>query len=183
MEEIARSTAGRCSRSPRSTTSSTSSASSSGSSPTRCRRTATWRLLLLAVLLDAEKKDGPGQDGRGADETLVNFLELLIEKHRMPAVFRIRRYYDGLWEQENKILPGQISTATELDKATVKQIGDRIAKDTGQKIELTATSTPTSSAASSARRQLDPRRLDPQPPRNLRSTSPAAPDATADPRS
>ncbi len=85
-----------------------------------------------------EKKEGLEKTLDGADETLVNFLELLIEKHRMPAIFRIRRYYDGLWEQENKILPVQISTATELDKATVKQIGDRIAKDTGQKIELTA---------------------------------------------
>ena len=84
-----------------------------------------------------EKKDGLTKTVQGADPTLINFLELLIEKHRMPAVFRIRRYYDGLWEQENKILPVQISTATALDKATVKQIGDRIAKDTGQKIELT----------------------------------------------
>ncbi len=60
----------------------------------------------------------------------------------MPAVFRIRRYYDGLWERENKVLPVQISTATTLDDAIVKQIGDRIAKDTGQKIELTASVNP-----------------------------------------
>ena len=85
-----------------------------------------------------EKKDGLTKTLVGADETLVNFLELLIEKHRMPAVFRIRRYYDGLWERENKVLPVQIRTATELDDKIVKQIGDRIAKDTGQKIELTA---------------------------------------------
>ncbi len=85
-----------------------------------------------------EKKEGLTKTVEDAEPTLINFLELLIEKHRMPAVFRIRRYYDGLWEQENKILPVQISTATELDKATVKQIGDRIAKDTGQKIEVTA---------------------------------------------
>ena len=85
-----------------------------------------------------EKKEGLQKTVEDADPTLINFLELLIEKHRMPAVFRIRRYYDGLWEQENKILPVQISTATKLDEATVEQIGDRIAKDTGQKIELTA---------------------------------------------
>ena len=84
----------------------------------------------------------------------------------MPAVFRIRRYYDGLWEQENKILPVQISTATTLDEATVKQIGDRIAKDTGQKIELTADVEPRHPRRHRpAGRQLDPRRLDPQPPR------------------
>jgi ATP synthase F1 delta subunit len=85
-----------------------------------------------------EKKDGLKKAVTGTEPILTNFLELLIEKHRMPAVFRIRRYYDGLWEQENKVLPVQISTATTLDDAIVKQIGDRIAKDTGQKIELTA---------------------------------------------
>ncbi len=85
-----------------------------------------------------EKKEGLEKTLEGADETLINFLELLIEKHRMPAVFRIRRYYDGLWEQENKVLPVQISTATELDDKIAKQIGDRIAKDTGRKVELTA---------------------------------------------
>jgi F-type H+-transporting ATPase subunit delta len=85
-----------------------------------------------------EKKEGLTKTLEGADPILVNFLELLIEKHRMPAVFRIRRYYDGLWEQENKVLPVQISTATKLDDKIVKQIGDRISKDTGQKIELTA---------------------------------------------
>ncbi len=85
-----------------------------------------------------EKKDGLKKTVEGADPTLINFLELLIDKHRTPAVFRIRRYYDGLWEQENKVLPVQISTATTLDDAVVKQIGDRISKDTGQRIELTA---------------------------------------------
>ncbi|HEX4345548.1 MAG TPA: ATP synthase F1 subunit delta [Solirubrobacteraceae bacterium] len=85
-----------------------------------------------------EKKDGLGRAVTGAEPALLNFLELLIEKHRMPAIFRIRRYYEGLWEQENKILPVQISTATTLDDAIVKQIGDRIAQDTGQRIELTA---------------------------------------------
>jgi ATP synthase F1 delta subunit len=85
-----------------------------------------------------EKEEGLAKTVEGADETLTNFLELLIEKHRMPAVFRIRRYFDGLWERENKVLPVQISTATTLDDAIAKQIGDRIAQDTGQRIELTS---------------------------------------------
>ncbi|MDX6691657.1 MAG: F-type H+-transporting ATPase subunit delta [Solirubrobacteraceae bacterium] len=85
-----------------------------------------------------EKKEGLGKLLEDADPTLINFLELLIEKHRMPAIFRIRRHFDHLWEEENKILPVQISTATELDDAVIKQIGDRIAKDTGQQIELTS---------------------------------------------
>ncbi len=89
-----------------------------------------------------EKKDGLKKAVTGADETLVNFLELLIEKHRMPAIFRIRRYFDRLWEQENKILPVQISTATELDDSIIKKIGDEIGEATGQKIELTTTVDP-----------------------------------------
>jgi len=84
-----------------------------------------------------EKKDGLERAVEGADSTLINFLELLIEKHRMPAIFRIRRHFERLWEQENKILAVQISTATTLDDAIVKQIGERIGQDTGQRIELT----------------------------------------------
>ena len=83
-----------------------------------------------------EKKDGLERVLDGADPTLINFLELLIEKHRMPVIFGIRRVYDKLWEHENKILPVQLSTAIELDKSDLKKLGDRIAESTGQKIEL-----------------------------------------------
>ena len=85
-----------------------------------------------------EKVDGLDRAVEGADETLTNFLKLLIEKHRMPAIFRIRRVYDELWERENKVLPVQIRTATTLDEDVVREIGDKIAQGTGQKIELTA---------------------------------------------
>jgi len=85
-----------------------------------------------------EKKDGLQRTLDGADPTLINFLELLIEKHRMPVIFRIRRVFDTLWEQENKILPVQISTAIELDEKVVSKLADSITESTGQKIELTA---------------------------------------------
>jgi F-type H+-transporting ATPase subunit delta len=85
-----------------------------------------------------EKKDGLSKLLDGADETTINFLELLIEKHRMPAVFRIRRHFDGLWERENKVLPVQIATAIELDEGVARKLGDRIAETTGQKVQLTA---------------------------------------------
>jgi F-type H+-transporting ATPase subunit delta len=89
-----------------------------------------------------EKKDGLVNLLDGADETLVNFLELLIEKHRMPAIFRIRRHYDSLWEQANHILPVQIATAVELDEGVAKELGQQIEKTTGQRIELTASVDP-----------------------------------------
>ena len=48
----------------------------------------------------------------------------------------LRRVFDELWRQENQLLPVEITSAIELDKQTVKQIGDRIGEETGQKIEL-----------------------------------------------
>jgi F-type H+-transporting ATPase subunit delta len=85
-----------------------------------------------------EKRDGLDRVLVDADETVVNFLELLVEKHRMPVVFRIRRVYDRLWERENKVLPVEITSAVALDEQTVKGIGDRIGQETGQRVELTA---------------------------------------------
>ena len=85
-----------------------------------------------------EKEDGLHKALEGADDVLVNFLELLIENHRMPAVLRIRREYDRLWDEENKLLPVQITSAVELDEATVRQIGDRISEQTERKVDLSA---------------------------------------------
>jgi F-type H+-transporting ATPase subunit delta len=85
-----------------------------------------------------EKVEGLDKAISGADETIVNFLELLIEKHRMPAIFRIRAEFDRLWEEENKLLPVQVTSAVELSKDTVKQIGDRIAEQTDRKVELSS---------------------------------------------
>ena len=85
-----------------------------------------------------EKKDGLEKAVTGTEPILTNFLELLIEKHRMPAIFRIRREIDRLWQRENKLLPVEVTSAIELDKRTVKHIGDRIGEQTGQKIELSA---------------------------------------------
>jgi F-type H+-transporting ATPase subunit delta len=85
-----------------------------------------------------EKKDGLGRILEGVDETVANFLALLVENHRMPAIFRVRREYDVLWEKENKLLPVTITSAVALDEATVKVIGDAIGRQTGQQVELTA---------------------------------------------
>ena len=85
-----------------------------------------------------EKKQGLHNAVSGADDLVQNFLELLIENHRMPAIFKIRRELDALWDKENDLLPVRIISATELDDKTVKQIGDQIAEQTGQKVELSA---------------------------------------------
>jgi ATP synthase F1 delta subunit len=86
----------------------------------------------------AEKQDGLDRAVTGADEIVVNFLKLLIENHRMPVIFRVRRGYDALWEDENKLLPVRVTSAVELDKKTVSQIGDKIAEQTGRKVDLSS---------------------------------------------
>jgi F-type H+-transporting ATPase subunit delta len=85
-----------------------------------------------------EKKDGLHRSVEGASESVMNFLELLLEKHRMPVIHRIRREYDGLWREANKLLPVQVTSAVELDEETVRSIGDRISERTGRKVDLTA---------------------------------------------
>jgi F-type H+-transporting ATPase subunit delta len=89
-----------------------------------------------------EKSDGLDRAVTDADPIVVNFLKLLIENHRTPAVFRVRREFDRLWREENKRLPVQVTSAVELDQATVSQIGDRIAQQTGQTIDLSASVEP-----------------------------------------
>ena len=89
-----------------------------------------------------EKKEGLHKAVTGADELVQNFLELLVENHRMPAVFRIRREYDRLWDEENRLLPVVITSAVELDEETIRSIGDRIGEQTGRKVELSSTVDP-----------------------------------------
>lgn len=85
-----------------------------------------------------EKTEGLGRLLEGVDPIVENFLELLIENHRMPVIFRLRREYDVLWEKENQLLPVTVTSAVTLDEATVQSIGETIGKQTGQKVQLTA---------------------------------------------
>jgi F-type H+-transporting ATPase subunit delta len=83
-----------------------------------------------------EKAEGLTKVVGDADPIVANFLALLVEKHRMPALFRIRQRLERMWQEENKVLPVQITSAVELDESTVSSIGDRIGEKTGRKIEL-----------------------------------------------
>jgi len=85
-----------------------------------------------------EKKDGLRRTVEGADPAIVNFLEALLERHRMPVIFRIRDEYGRLWDAENRLLPVEVTSAVDLDDATVKSIGERIGEQTGQRVELTS---------------------------------------------
>jgi F-type H+-transporting ATPase subunit delta len=84
----------------------------------------------------AEKREALAKTIDGAEPELVNFLELLAEKHRMPVLFRIRRHFDDLWATENKRLGVTVTSAVELDPQVIEQIGAQIGKQTGNEIEL-----------------------------------------------
>jgi F-type H+-transporting ATPase subunit delta len=86
----------------------------------------------------AEKQEGLEKAVSDAEPAVMNFLELLLEKHRMPALMRIRKRYDALVSEENKELEVTVTSAVELDEGIATQIGDEIAKQTGRKVELSS---------------------------------------------
>ncbi len=85
-----------------------------------------------------EKEEGFDRAFTGTDPVVRNFLGLLIEKHRMPVLFRVRQRFEAMWQEENRVLPVQITSAIPLDEATVRSIGDRIGTKTGRHIQLSA---------------------------------------------
>lgn len=84
-----------------------------------------------------EKIDGLRRTVTDADEIVLNTLSILIENHRMPAIHRIRRTYDGLWREHNKLLPVQITSAVTLDEGVVQRVSEEIGRQTGREVELT----------------------------------------------
>jgi F-type H+-transporting ATPase subunit delta len=84
----------------------------------------------------AEKADGLKRAISGADAEFINFLELLIEKHRTPEIFRIRRQFEEMWKKENRRIDVTVTSAVELDPAVVGKIGEEIERQTGKKVEL-----------------------------------------------
>jgi F-type H+-transporting ATPase subunit delta len=86
----------------------------------------------------AEKVAGLKRAVSDADAELLNFLELLIEKQRMPEIFRIRRQLDELWKQENKRIDVTVTSAVTLEPAVVEKVGEEIERQTGQKVDLSS---------------------------------------------
>jgi F-type H+-transporting ATPase subunit delta len=94
--------------------------------------------LFSPYLSSAEKKDGIERAVSGAEPELVNFLELLVDKHRMTEVFRIRRQFEELWKHENRRIDVTVTSAVELDPAVVGRIGEEVERQTGEKVDLSS---------------------------------------------
>jgi F-type H+-transporting ATPase subunit delta len=89
-----------------------------------------------------EKKAALRRTLEGADPYFLNFLDALIERGRMPVIFRIRAEFEPLWDEERKLLPVQVTSAIALDEGTVQSIGDRISERTGRKVEVSSSVDP-----------------------------------------
>ena len=85
-----------------------------------------------------EKKDALAKAIDGGNPAFMNFLEALIERHRMPVVFRIRERFDKMWEEERKLLAVEVTSAISLDDAIVEEIGRRVEEQTGRTVELSS---------------------------------------------
>jgi F-type H+-transporting ATPase subunit delta len=86
-----------------------------------------------------EKREGLERAVSGAEPELINFLELLIDKHRMPVIFRLRAKFDELWAEENRLLEVRLISAVELDPEIVDRVGAEIKRQTGHEIDLEST--------------------------------------------
>ena len=89
-----------------------------------------------------QKKDGLHGAVEGAEPVFMNFLEALLERHRMPVIFRIRSRFDQLWANEHKLLPVEVTSAVKLDDSTVASIGESIGKQLNRTVELASSVDP-----------------------------------------
>ena len=94
--------------------------------------------LFSPYLSSNEKVEGLKRAVTGAEPEFTNFLELLVEKGRMPELFRIRREFDELWKKAHQRLDVTVTSAIELDPGVVGKIGEEVERQTGEKVELTS---------------------------------------------
>ena len=74
----------------------------------------------------ADKREAIAEAVSSASQEFVNFLELLAEKHRMPALFRIRHRFDELWAEAAKRLDVTLTSAVELEPSVIEQVSAEV---------------------------------------------------------
>ncbi len=86
----------------------------------------------------AEKREGIEKAVSGASAELINFLALLAEKHRMPAIFQIRDRFDELWAEAKGRLEVRLTSAIELDSEVVEKVRGEVERQTDREIDMTS---------------------------------------------
>jgi F-type H+-transporting ATPase subunit delta len=85
-----------------------------------------------------EKKDGLARSVQDAHPAVANFLQALIERHRMPAIFRIRDEFETLWEHERRLLPVHVTSAIGLEDSLLENLGKRIGDQVDREVEMSS---------------------------------------------
>ncbi len=85
-----------------------------------------------------EKKEGLERAVKDAHAAFANFLQALIERHRMPAIFRIRADFEALWAEERRLLPVHVISAVDLEESVVRNLGQRIGQQVDRRIEVSS---------------------------------------------
>ncbi len=85
-----------------------------------------------------EKKDGLARSVQDAHPAVANFLQALIERHRMPAIFRIRDEFETLWEHERRMLPVHVTSAIGLEDSLLENLGKRIGDQVDREVEMSS---------------------------------------------
>jgi ATP synthase F1 delta subunit len=94
--------------------------------------------LFSPYLSSNDKVEGLRRAVTGVEPEFSNFLELLVEKGRMPEIFRIRREFEELWKKANRHLDVTVTSAIELDPNVVGRIGEEVERQTGEKVDLSS---------------------------------------------
>jgi len=83
-----------------------------------------------------EKQEGLRRAVSGADPLLFAFLDLLIEKHRTPVLFRIAEEFKRLCARAERRLEVELTTAVELDPQLAEELAEQIGRHTKMAVEL-----------------------------------------------
>ena len=85
-----------------------------------------------------EKRDGIEKAVGGASDEFSNFLALLAEKHRMPAIFRIRPTSTSSGRRRTSASRSASPAPCRSRMRSSKRVGDEIEQPDGKKIDLEA---------------------------------------------
>lgn len=72
-----------------------------------------------------------------AEESFRNFLKVLAQKGRLSEVGEIRREFERLVAEEDRVLAVELTTAQELSEAEAGEIIEQIARASGRRVEAT----------------------------------------------
>lgn len=73
---------------------------------------------------------------------LKDFVSLVVDRHREDKIYLMVKKYEELYREENRILRTQLTTATQLNPATLEEIRKSVEHDFDANVEMSETIDP-----------------------------------------